>query len=333
MSKILITGGAGFVGSNLGRMLSNQGYDVLLLDDLSYGHLDNMVIDGERFGKFIKMDIRDPEINNHFSDVDYVFHLAGISTLPVCQNDPVNSIDVNISGTVNILEAARRNNVKRVIFASTAGIYENNIQFPCSEDDAVDPYLMYTLSKFSCEKICSSYSKLYGLETCITRYNNVYGPNQDIKRKSPPFVAYVVRELLNNRQPILHSDGNQKRDYVFIDDVNHLNQLCMDHPKAKGEIFNVSSGTSYSVNEIFEKIATILNSKLKPIFHDSESFWDKYPELFSGKYSIDKKWIKNEVNKFTLSSTTKAEELLDWKASVSIEEGLQKTIEHAKNLL
>jgi UDP-glucose 4-epimerase len=331
--KVAITGGAGFVGSNLGSMLHQKGYDVLLLDDLSFGNIDNLKKNGETFGTFRKIDIRTSELKNYFSDVDYVFHLAGISTLPVCQSEPVNSIDVNVTGTVNVLEAARQSNVKRVIFASTAGVYENNSEFPCKEDDLTEPSLTYTLTKSFCEKLCNSYFKLYGLETCVTRYNNVYGPNQDINRKSPPFVAYVIREILQNRQPIFHSDGNQKRDYVYIDDVNELNFLCMINPNAKNQIFNVSSGKAFSVNEIYEIIVSIINSKIKPLYRNSELFWDKYPRLFEGNLVLNKKWIEKEVDKFALSSTEKAEKILNWKAKISMREGLEYTIKHAQKLL
>ncbi len=286
--KVAITGGAGFVGSNLGYMLDKQGYDVLLLDNLSYGHLDNLKKNKESFGTFKKIDIRTPDLKNYFLDVDYVFHLAGISTLPVCQSEPLNSIDINVAGTVNVLEAARLTNVKRVVFASTAGVYENNTKFPCKEDDLTNPSLTYTLTKSFCEKLCHSYYKLYGLETCITRYNNVYGPNQDIHRTSPPFVAYVIKELLQNKQPVFHSNGNQKRDYVFIDDVNTLNLSCMTNSNAINQIFNVSSGKVFSVNEIFKIIASILKTNLKPIFRESQLFWDKYPSLFEGNYSLNK---------------------------------------------
>jgi UDP-glucose 4-epimerase len=143
----------------------------------------------------------------------------------------------------------------------------------------------------------------------------------------------VIREILQNNIPILHSDGKQERDYVYINDVNALNLLCMNHPKANGEIFNVSSGKSTSVNKIFEIVSNILQTDIKPIFHDSEAFWDKYPTLFDGKHAINKKWIKQEVNKFTLSTTSKTEKLIGWKAQTYIEEGLEKTIEHPKKIL
>jgi nucleoside-diphosphate-sugar epimerase len=251
----------------------------------------------------------------------------------VCQKEPVNSIDVNVTGTVNVLEASRLANVRRIIFASSGAVYENNTKFPCVEDDSINPNLIYSMSKSFCEKLCNSCSQLYGMEVCITRYYNVYGPHQDIKRTSPPFVAYLIKELLQNKKPILHYNGEQQRDYVYIDDVNELNLLCMTHPNAKGQIFNVSSGIAISVNQIYKMVATILNSNIKPIFRDSKKLWDKYPSLSDGKYHLNEKRIEEETEKFTLGSVEKAEKLIGWKATTPIEEGLSKTIEYAKKAL
>ena len=331
--KIVITGGAGFIGSKLGYMLAKRGYEVLLLDDLSYGHEDNLTINGDTFGTFKKIDIRSPELKNYFLGADCIFHFAAIGTLPVCQKEPVNSIDVNVTGTVNVLEASRLANVRRIIFASSGAVYENNTKFPCVEDDSINPNLIYSMSKSFCEKLCNSCSQLYGMEVCITRYYNVYGPHQDVKRTSPAIVAYIIKELLQNKKPILHSNGEQQRDYVYIDDVNELNLLCMTHPNAKGQIFNVSSGIAISVNQIYKMVATILNSNIKPIFRDSKKLWDKYPSLSDGKYHLNEKRIEEETEKFTLGSVEKAEKLIGWKATTPIEEGLSKTIEYAKKAL
>ena len=331
--KIVITGGAGFIGSKLGYMLAKRGYEVLLLDDLSYGHEYNLTINGDTFGTFKKIDIRSPELKNYFLGADCIFHFASIGTLPVCQKEPVNSIDVNVTGTVNVLEASRLANVRRIIFASSGAVYENNTKFPCVEDDPINPNLIYSMSKSFCEKLCNSCSQLYGMEVCITRYYNVYGPHQDVKRTSPAIVAYIIKELLQNKKPILHYNGEQQRDYVYIDDVNELNLLCMTHPNAKGQIFNVSSGIAISVNQIYKMVATILNSNIKPIFRDSKKLWDKYPSLSDGKYHLNEKRIEEETEKFTLGSVEKAEKLIGWKATTPIEEGLSKTIEYAKKAL
>jgi len=331
--KVVITGGAGFVGSKLGYELNKKGYEVLLLDDLSFGYEENLTIDGSTFGTFKKIDIRSPDLKNYFLDADYIFHFASINTLPVCQSQPTYAIDVNVTGIANVLEASRLSNVKRIIFASTGAVYENNTKFPCVEEDPINPNLVYSMSKSFCEKLCNSYSQLYGIEVCITRYYNVYGPHQDVKRTSAPFVPYLINQLLQNKEPILHFNGEQQRDYVYIDDVNELNLLCMTHPNAKGQIFNVSSGIAISVNQIYKMVATILNSNIKPIFRDSKKLWDKYPSLSDGKYHLNEKRIEEETEKFTLGSVEKAEKLIGWKATTPIEEGLSKTIEYAKKAL
>ena len=327
--KVVITGGAGFIGSQLGYKLYKEGYEVTLIDDMSFGYAENLKINGESFGNFTKSDIRSQSIGPLLHNVDCVFHLAAISALPVCQSKPGEAISINVSGTANMLELARRAGVRRFVFASTSAIYENNTNFPCKEDDAVAPSLIYSISKLNGEALCKSFGDLYGMEIAITRYYNVYGPNQDIKRKSPPFVGYVIRELLAERAPLLHSNGKQKRDYVYIDDVNQLNILCMNHPKAAGEIFNVASGQAYSVNQIYKIIASQLTSSIQPTFRESTLFWDKYPTLFNGKFPLDGERISKEVDKFTLGSTLKTKSLLGWMTNVTIEKGLANTIEFA----
>src|SRR5438105_2445018 len=135
MAKIVITGGAGFIGSQLGKSFVDEGHEVILLDNMSYGYLDNLFVDGKTFGKFVGLDIRSPELPRHFEGVDTVFHFAGISALPVCQEKPHYAVDVNVGGTCNVLESARLAGVRRVVFASTGAIYESNTKFPQSESD------------------------------------------------------------------------------------------------------------------------------------------------------------------------------------------------------
>jgi nucleoside-diphosphate-sugar epimerase len=153
MSKILITGGAGFIGSQLGYYLHKKGNDVVLLDNMEHGHEDNLEIDGERFGTFVNMDIRDKLLANEMADVDYVVHLAGVSSLPRCQSEPAYAIDVNVGGTANVLEACRRAGVKRMVFASTGAVYEGNDEYPQSEDLELSPYLVYPMSKYLHHKV------------------------------------------------------------------------------------------------------------------------------------------------------------------------------------
>ena len=330
---IAITGAAGFVGSQLAVRLHREGHRLILIDDLSYGYEDNLQVDGKPLAPLIRLDIRSPDLGPHVRGADCLFHLAGISALPVNQSEPERAISVNVAGTVNVLEAARRSGVGRVVFASTSAVYENNTSFPCHEDDPVAPTLIYALSKWQAERLCASYATTYGMEIAITRYYNVYGPHQDIRRTSPPFVGYVVRELLQGRAPVLHSDGQQERDYVFLDDVIDLNIACMRHPAASGQIFNVASGVTSSVNTIYAMIAALVGTDLKAEFIPSSRFWDKYPALFEGPYPIDAAILDHEVNKFTLGATQKAATLLEWTARVALEDGLRQTIDYTRRAL
>jgi UDP-glucose 4-epimerase len=332
-NKIVITGAAGFIGSQLAWRLHREGYELVLIDDLSFGYESNLLVEGKPFAELIKLDIRSPELMTYVEGADCVFHLAAISALPVNQSEPGRAISINVAGTANVFEAARRGDVRRVVFAGTSAIYENNTKYPCHEDDPVSPLLTYSLSKWQGEKICESFSQIYGMEIAITRYYNVYGPHQDIHRKSPPFVGYVIRELLQGRAPILHSNGEQRRDYVFLEDVNAMNIACMSHPDAPGQIFNVASGRAYSVNEIYEMIAREIGTTIKPEFRAAGRFWDNYPQLFEGKRPMDRHRLEKEVEKFTLGTTEKAERVLGWKSQVAMEDGLRQAIDYTRHQL
>lgn len=330
--KIVITGGAGFIGSQLGHELHQEGNEVVLVDDMSFGYPDNLTIDGKTFGTFIKADIRTKDIFEILKGADTVFHFAGISALPVCQEDPYYAIDVNVAGTANVLEAARLNNVRRVVFASTSATYENNTSFPLKETDAVTPHLIYSLSKQQGEILCKSYFKTYGLEVVIIRFFNVYGPHQDFQRVSPPLTSYLIKCFLQGKQPMLHSSGTQKRDYVYVDDLNRLNKLCMNHPAAPGNTFNAASGESYSVLEIYDILAKAFGTDIKPVFQSAAKFWDKYPKLFEGSRPFPQELLEKEVNKYSLGDTTHTFKTIGWKAAVSLEEGMNKTANYAKQL-
>ncbi|TLD98528.1 NAD-dependent epimerase/dehydratase family protein [Helicobacter trogontum] len=333
MLNILITGGAGFIGSQLGFALSKKGYKVILVDDMSYGRLDNLVINGECFGEFIGMDIRSKELMRVMKGVDYVFHFAGIAPLPDCQTNPYRAIDINVAGSANVLEAARFNGVKKVIFSSTSAIYENNEKFPVKESHETAPYLIYSTSKKQAEMLCYSFFKTYGLHIAILRFFNVYGPHQDMKRKQPPLIGYIIKTLLmGGQQPVLHSDGSQKRDYVYIDDVVSLCEIVMNDENIKYEIFNVASGNAYSVIEIYNTIARHLQTNIQPIFRDATLFWEKYPDLYAGALKLHDSILEKEVNKYALGNNDKAKRL-GWRPSVDINRGLFNCIEYAKNIL
>ena len=331
--KVLITGGAGFIGSNLGAYLLPKGHDVLLLDNLAFGYRENLMLaDGTPWpsSRFIQMDIRHTQLQRVMKGVDILYHFAAISSLPECQNNPQKAYNVNVAGTANVLEAARRHGIKRIIFSSTAGVYENEHTFPTPEDAAVHPALIYSLTKKHAEELCRSYQFLYGMDIVTLRFFNVYGPHMDSKRANPPVISYMMKCLQDKRRPILHSDGNQKRDMIYIDDVVRLCELVLTDKKAKNQTFNVGSGKVYSIHEMYQKISALLKcEKIFPRFRPSDSIWNTYPSLFRSAYPFQTKYLEKEVNKYTEASITKANSILGWVPKINLDEGLQRTIQLA----
>ena len=257
MSKIVITGGAGFIGSQLGYCLEKKGHDVILVDDMSFGYEDNLVVNNHKIGKFVKMDIRSKEIFGLFESADYVFHFAGISSLPVCQSNPSYAIDVNVAGTANVLEACRINNVKRVVFASTSAVYENNENYPSMEKDEVDPDLIYSMSKLQAEMICKSYFKNYGLDVVILRYNNVYGPHQ-IEKGQMATVIGIFENYYKSKKPMpVVRPGNQTRRFTHISDT--VETCYIAWKKNLCRHYSISNRKSYSILNV----AKMFSSKIK----------------------------------------------------------------------
>ncbi len=329
--NILITGGAGFIGSQLGFYLQSKGHNVILVDSLAYGHIDNLIVNGKAFPQFVSLDIRDPQLETLMTNVDVVFHLAGVSSLPECNYHVYDAYSTNTAGTGNVLESARRKGVKRIIFSSTSAVYENNTIFPLSESTSVNPILIYSLSKKHSEELCTSYIQMYGMDICILRFFNIYGPHMDYLRPNPPFVSYIIKCLLEKSAPVLHSNGNQKRDMVYVDDVLKMCEIVMTHPNAKNEIFNVGSGKAYSIQEVFDVLDKAFGTTgIKPTYRRPEKIWDKYPGMFQGAHPINKEFIIREVNKYTLASIEKSKKMLGWESLVSLSDGLQKTVAFAK---
>ena len=333
--KVLITGGAGFIGSQLGiefirrGILQNQ--ELVLLDNLSFGHLDNLISNGSAFGTFICRDIRDEDLSKVFDGVDTVFHFAGISALPVCQAQPGLAIDVNVAGTANVLEAARLAGVRRVIFSSTSAIYEMSKEVPMSESHDVFPNLTYSLSKAQGEQFCRAYSDNFGIDIIICRFFNVYGPHQDFHRKSPPFTSYIARELSYDRQPVLFNNSDVKRDYVHISDViDLLIKMAVSEKSFSASIFNVASGRGYSVPEIYKVMQGVSSKDIPAIFNDPLKYWDAYPGLFMGSFPMSRERIMKEVFKQSIGDTKKTLEEFNWTPKIELESGLSSIYQYAQ---
>lgn len=328
--NILITGGAGFIGSQLGFYLEDKGHEVILLDNLRYGHVDNLIRDDKIHTNFICMDVRDSRLEDVAKGVDVIFHLGGISSLPECNYWAGEAYSCNIGGTANVLEVARRNNIKKVIFSSTSAVYENEKIFPSTEDLIVQPTLVYSLSKKHCEDLCRSFTEMYGMDITILRFFNVYGPHMDYLRPNPPLVSYIIKCLLNAEPPLLHSDGKQARDMIYINDVLSMLEKVMVNPKSRNEIFNVGSGVTTTVQEVYDLVAQAFKKKnIKPVYRKATKIWEKYPGLFMGKYPLKDAILESEVNKYTLSSIEKAKKKLGWEPKIAIKEGLTKTVDYA----
>lgn len=333
--KVLITGAAGFIGSQLAYRLWKDGTELVLIDNYSYGREDNLVFDDHDFtSEVIKMDIRDRAgIKGIFEkgDIDYVYNIAGIAPLPDCQLNPQDAIDVNLTGFVNILENARIYGVKKVIQASTNAIYENETEFPTRETDFNVPTLIYPNTKYAAERFAQSYCDTYGMNVTCLRFANVYGPHVDCLRKQPPFVAYMVRELYYDRTPIFHSTGEQRRDYIYVEDLIDLALAVQD---SKGfDVVNVSSNQNYSVNEMYQIAQQIMGKRIKADYASDAHYWEKYPGLFEGEYTIKESILNHEINKYSLCDNTYALEKYGWLPKVSMEEGLKKLIEAECKLL
>ena len=332
MGKILITGAAGFIGSQLAYRLKKNGEDVILVDDFSYGREDNLIFDDADFREEIyRKDIRDMEfMNKLFKDnnFDVVYHFAGITPLPDCQNNPVEAVDVNVRGTTIILDLVRKYGVKEFIFASTAAVYENTEIFPSVEDVVNPPSLIYPSTKYAAEQFCRAYYDAYKIPIVCLRFTNVYGPHIDCLRTQPPVMGYIIRELFNGRRPTLHSNGEQERDFVYVDDLIDLAILVRQNKKF--DIVNVSTETTISINEITKMIAKEMECEdLVPQYRETLHFWDNYPELYDEPYPIASELLEHEVLKYTCLSNKHAYEAYGWMPKTSIEDGIKETVNFA----
>lgn len=300
MSKILVTGVAGFIGSNLASKLLANGYQVLGLDNLSSGTRENVPADVA----FHSADIRSADIYGLFEGVDTVFHLAAKTNLPDCLKHPVEASEVNVTGTANVLEAARRAKVRKFVYADTSAEYEGVPDFP-SKVDRVCPLSAYAVSKRGGGLFCEVYQRFFALNITTVRYFNVYGPAQDWRRVLPPVVSSFATQLLVGKCPTIYGSGRKRRDFIYVDDVNDFHMIVLRDDRTNGRIFNVGSGKNYSVSEIFGLIENKLKTGLQP----------RYEPDLPGEAEI------------TLADITDAEGL-GWKPQVDIAPGLQRSIDY-----
>lgn len=297
--KVLVTGGAGFIGSHVVNKLVEQGCQVTVVDNLSTGSLNNL----NQAAAFVQMDIRNPEISYLFEKerFDYLIHLAAQTMVPKSLENPVYDSDVNIAGTLQILEAARKTGVKRVVFSSTAAVYGNTAAVPVREENALQPASFYGLSKWAVERYLALYQELYGLEYVVLRYANVYGERQGDFGEGG-VISIFARNICGGRPVTIFGDGGQTRDFVYAGDVAAANWLAL-RTTAKNSIYNIGTQTESSVNLLVEEL-----------------------ERISGK-TIEKQYKSVREGDIYRSSlcNQKAVENLHWSPQTLLRDGLART--------
>ncbi len=259
--KILITGVAGFIGSNLADRLLKEGYSIVGVDNLSAGVIEQI----PKGVEFHKLDIRSIEIFPLFSGVDVVFHLAAKNCIEDCQQDPVETADINVRGTANVFEASRRAKVRKVIDFESSAVYEGITKFPTSESE-VSPQSFYAVSKICANLFAKKYGEFHGVTSVGIRPFSVYGPRQDYRRTIPPSMPAFAIKLLKEEQPIIFGDGSKRRDFIYVEDLNDFMLLCINDSRVDGKVFNLGSGTNNSVLEVYHLVKDILKSSVEPTF-------------------------------------------------------------------
>jgi nucleoside-diphosphate-sugar epimerase len=267
--KILVTGGAGFIGSHLVDALVAADCNVTVLDNLSTGHLSNLKHIEDRI-TFYEGDIRDQsKLVKASKDCDIIFHEAAVVSVPQTVDNPVDSAMVNDMGTLFVLEAARKNKVKRVILASSCAVYGSEPEIPKHEKTKLKPQSPYAVQKLTGEYYARIYYELYGIETVSLRYFNVYGPRQDPSSPYSGVISIFLTKASAKISPVIFGDGNQYRDFIFVKDVVKANLLAANESKAQGDIFNIGTGKYVRINDLWKMICRLAGKNIEPKYEPS----------------------------------------------------------------
>jgi UDP-glucose 4-epimerase len=259
--RALITGGAGFIGSHLAEELAMQGNDVVILDNMSSGKKENLK--GIKV-KLYKGDVRNmSHVLKASKGCDCIFHMAAIVSVQASIVDPFETEQVNALGTLNVLEAARENKVRKVVFSSSAAIYGDEVKLPAVESSPPQPISPYGITKMLGEYYCKVYANIHGIDTCVLRYFNVYGPRQDARSPYSGVLAIFMKLIKDGKSPIVFGDGTQTRDFVYVKDVVRANMLA-SKAKTHGDAFNVATGKESSLNDLVRILSKIHKKSIRP---------------------------------------------------------------------
>ena len=298
-TKFLVTGGAGFIGSNLCEEILNLGCKVVCLDNFSTGKSKNIenLLKNENF-TLIQGDIRDLNTcEKACTGVDYVLHEAAFGSVPKSIKLPILYEDINIHGTINMMEAAKKNNVKKFIYASSSSVYGDSIELPKVEGGEGNLLSPYALTKKVNEEYAKLYSSLYSLETIGLRYFNVFGKRQDENSEYAAVIPKFIKLLLNKEAPTIYGDGTQSRDFTYVKNVVEANlKVCECKKNLSGQVFNIGYGGRTTLNDLYDMLIGMLDTNIKPIFtakrvgdiKDSNACIDKAKELlnYNPRYSL-----------------------------------------------
>jgi nucleoside-diphosphate-sugar epimerase len=304
VSHVLVTGGGGFIGSNLVRALLDEGHDVRVLDNFSTGNranlagLDIEVVEGE---------LRSYErVHNAVRGVEVVFHLGALGSVPRSVQDPLTSSAVNIEGTLNVLLAARDEGIRRVVFSSSSSVYGPRRELPVTEEMPPDPISPYGVAKLAAERYCVSFSRVYeSFETVVVRYFNVFGPRQSPFSQYAAVIPLFVTAIAAGEPILIYGDGEQRRDFTYVSNVVDGTIRAAEAAGASGRIFNVAASAPATVNDVAEAIGAVLGKPVEKTFAP--------PRIGD----IRDSW----------ADVSAAREVLGWEPTVDLEDGLRRTVE------
>lgn len=304
MNSYLVTGGAGFIGSHLAEELVRRGYRVRVLDNFLTGRRENL----ERFRDKIELlegDIRNFDICQcAVKGMDFVLHQAALPSVQSSIQDPFLTNAINAGGTLNVLWAAARAKVKRLVFASSTSVYGDDPHLPKKEDTVGNPLSPYALSKWIGEKYCQIFARIYDLPTVCLRYFNVFGPRQDPLSQYAAVIPLFITKILNGEPPVIYGDGEQTRDFVYVSNVVEANILAAEAKNGPGEVFNIACAESTTINALVQQINAALETHIKAVYRDARL---------------------GDIRD-SLADLSKARQMLKYQPLDDFSEGLKKTI-------